>query len=122
VAERLGLPFVTGVTSLTVEEGTVVAGREVTGGEELYELELPAVVAVKEGLNEPRYASMRGKMRARKQEIPRLDPAAPDLVGRYEKRRLEAPETDDGDAERLGEGTDAVPATAELLDEELEVI
>jgi len=117
VAERLDVPFVTGVSSLAVQEDGVVAGREVAGGEERYELELPAAVAVKEGVNEPRYASMRGKMRARKQEIPRHDPARPTLEGRLAKRRLETPEDDDGDAERLGEGADAVPAVVDLLDE-----
>jgi electron transfer flavoprotein beta subunit len=122
VAEALGLPSVSGIKSIEIDDGTVVAGREVSGGEEIYELELPAVVTVKEGINEPRYASMRAKMSARRQEVDRVDPVADERPGTFEKVRLEAPAEDDSAAEVLGEGTGAVPAIVEVLEEEVEVL
>lgn len=122
VAEALDIPFVAGVTSLDVDGETVVAGREVTGGEELYELDLPAAVAVKEGINTPRYASMRAKMQARKQSIERTEPAQGEFDDSVEKLRLDAPESVDGDAEILGEGPDAVPEVVDLLTDDLEVV
>ena len=122
VAERLGLPVVAGIKSLEVEDGTAIAGREVSGGEEIYEVDLPAVVTVKEGINEPRYASMRAKMSARRQEVDSRKPDAESGPGTFEKRRLEAPSEDDSAAEVLGEGPEAVPRIIEVLEEEAEVV
>ena len=122
VARELDLPVVTGIKSLDVEDGTAIARREVSGGEEVYEVDLPAVIAVKEGINEPRYASMRAKMQARNQEIPSRDPDGSAGPGSFEKVRLEAPDTADSEAEVLGEGPDAVPRVIEVLDEEVEVL
>jgi len=122
VARKLGLPCVAGIKSLDVEDGTAVAKREVSGGEEVYTVDLPAVISVKEGINEPRYASMRAKMQARRQEIEHRSPAAESPDGTFEKLRLEAPEEDDTTAEILGEGSDGAPAVVEVLSEDLEVL
>ncbi|PSQ33910.1 electron transfer flavoprotein subunit beta [Halobacteriales archaeon SW_12_69_24] len=122
VADRLGLPCVAGIKSLDVEDGTAIAGREVSGGEEIYEIDLPAVITVKEGINEPRYASMRAKMSARRQEVDRGEPDAESGPGRFRTLRLEAPSDEDSAAELLGEGPEAVPNVIEVLDEEVEVI
>jgi electron transfer flavoprotein beta subunit len=122
VARELGLPCVTGIKTLDVEDGTAVAKREVSGGEEVYEVDLPAVVTVKEGINEPRYASMRAKMQARRQDVPAQTPDHRDGPGAFEKIRLEAPEEDDSEAEILGEGPDAVPNVVEVLRDDVEVI
>ncbi|MEF8851913.1 MAG: electron transfer flavoprotein subunit beta/FixA family protein [Haloarculaceae archaeon] len=122
VARELGLPCVTGIKTLDVEDGTAIARREISGGEEVYEVDLPAVVTVKEGINEPRYASMRAKMQARRQEVPSREPAHREGAGAFEKIRLEAPEQDDSDAEILGEGPDAVPGVVEVLRDDVEVL
>ena len=122
VARELGLPCVTGIKTLDVEDGTAIAKREVSGGEEVYEIPLPAVVTVKEGINEPRYASMRAKMQARRQEVPSVEPQGEAGTGTLEKIRLEAPATDDAEAEILGEGPEAVPRVVEILDSEVEVL
>jgi electron transfer flavoprotein beta subunit len=122
VAERLGLPVVAGIKSLEVEDGTAIAGREVSGGEEVYEVDLPAVVTVEEGINEPRYASMRAKMSARRQEVDSREPDAESGPGTFEKLRLEAPSEEDSAAEVLGEGPEAVPRIIEVLEEEVEVV
>ncbi len=122
VAELLDLPIVTSIKNLEVDgdAGTVTAEREVGGGSEVYELDLPAVVAVKEGLNEPRYASMRARMRARKQTVESVAAERQHDAG-LEKLRLETPERDEGTAEILGEGPEAVPEIVSVL-RELEVL
>jgi electron transfer flavoprotein beta subunit len=122
VAELLDLPIVTSIKNLEVDgdAGTVTAEREVGGGSEVYELDLPAVVAVKEGLNEPRYASMRARMRARKQTVGSVAAERQHDAG-LEKLRLETPERDEGTAEILGEGPEAVPEIVSVL-RELEVL
>ncbi|WP_418282948.1 electron transfer flavoprotein subunit beta/FixA family protein [Halorubrum sp. DTA98] len=122
VARELGVPCVTGIKSLDVEDGTAIAKREIAGGEEVYEIDLPAVVAVKEGINEPRYASMRAKMQARNQEVPSREPDGTAGPGTFEKVRLEAPETAESEAEILGEGSDAVANVVEVLDSEVDLL
>jgi electron transfer flavoprotein beta subunit len=122
VAHELGVPCVTGIKTLDVEAGTAIARREVTGGEEVYEVDLPAVVSVKEGINAPRYASMRAKMQARRAEIDRSEPQRRDGGGSIEMVRLEAPAEDDSEAEILGEGPEAVPEIVRVLTEEVEVL
>ena len=121
VAKELGLPVVTSIKSLEVSDDTVVAEREIARGSEVYELDLPAVVAVKEGLNEPRYASMRARMQARRQEVETITPERAVEPG-LEKIQLEAPEKDEGEAEILGEGPEAVPEIMRVLQDELEVL
>jgi len=122
VAEELDLPCVTGIKTLDVADGTAIAKREISGGEEVYEVDLPAVITVKEGINEPRYASMRAKMQARRKEVERVTPEYEVGDGTFEKVRLEAPEDDDTGAEVLGDGTDAVPAVVNVLENEIEVL
>ncbi|MFB6198004.1 MAG: electron transfer flavoprotein beta subunit/FixA family protein, partial [Halobacteriaceae archaeon] len=122
VAYELGLPCVTGIKTLDIEDGTAIAKHEISGGEEVYEVNLPAVITVKEGINEPRYASMRAKMQARNQEIERRDPEHDTGTGSFEKIRLETPPADDSDAEVLGEGTEAVPEIVDVLEHGVEVL
>jgi electron transfer flavoprotein beta subunit len=117
VAHELDLPVVTSIKEVEVDGDTVVATREVTGGREIYELPMPAVLTVKEGINSPRYPSMRSRMQAKKQEIQRFDPERVPGQGTFEKVRLEAPAGDGGDAEILGEGPEAADAVVDLFDE-----
>ena len=119
VAHQLDLPCVTGIKELHLEDGVAVAHREIPTGTEIYEVPLPAVITVKEGLNEPRYPSMRSKMQARRQEITTLEPTG--TAGGPEMLRLITPEEDDAPAEILGEGPDAARAIIDVF-EELEVI
>ena len=122
VADELGLPCVAGIKELAVEDGTAIARRDVSGGSEVYELDLPAVISVKEGLNEPRYASMRAKMRARKQEVGHVEPVRESGSGSLEMVRLETPEEDDSAAEILGEGPEAAQRVVEVLRDDVEVL
>ncbi len=66
VAELLGYPQVNVVTHLEVGDGKVTAHREIEGAEEVIEASMPAVITAQKGLNEPRYASLKGIMAAKK--------------------------------------------------------
>lgn len=69
VAEILGYPQMNVVTHLEVADGKVTAHREIEGAEEIIEAATPAVVTAQKGLNEPRYASLKGIMAAKKVTI-----------------------------------------------------
>ena len=74
VATALGRPVVNGVKGIAAADGRVEARREAAGGGwEVFDLPLPAVLGVKEGLNLPRYPSVPGRLRARKKEIRTID-------------------------------------------------
>lgn len=76
LAGRLGLPHATLVTSVEIEGKKVVVTRELEGGlEEILALELPAVLTIQTGINEPRYVSIMGIRKVRAKEIPVLAPA-----------------------------------------------
>ncbi len=66
VAELLGYPQVNVVTKLDAGDGKVTAHREIEGAEEIIEAPTPAVITAQKGLNEPRYASLKGIMAAKK--------------------------------------------------------
>jgi electron transfer flavoprotein beta subunit len=69
VAELLGYPQVNVVTHLEVGDGKLTAHREIEGAEEIIETSMPAVITAQKGLNEPRYASLKGIMAAKKVPI-----------------------------------------------------
>ena len=66
VAELLGLPHVTAVTRLEISGGRFTAHREIEGAVEVHEGTLPVVLSIDKGINEPRYASLKGIMAAKK--------------------------------------------------------
>ena len=68
-AEMLGIPAVTNIVKLDVEGDKATAVRMVEGGEEVFEVQLPAVFAGRKGLNEPRYPSLPNIMKAKKKPI-----------------------------------------------------
>jgi len=113
VAHALGLPCVTGVKGIDVADGRVRCEQEVPGGREVFELPLPAVVTVKEGLNLPRYPSVPGRMRAKTKPLAASTPARP--ASRLERRRLVVPEGQGKQAEILGHGAEAAPRVVEVL-------
>ena len=113
-ATALGRPCVTGVKALKVGDGAIVARREAPGGGwESFEIPLPAVVSVKEGINLPRYPSIPGRLRARKKEIARSSPAW--QSGGLEKIVLRLPKEEVTAAEIIGRGAEAAPAVVDLL-------
>lgn len=76
-AECLGWPQANVVVKLDIGEGTFRAEREIEGGSEVVEGSLPAVITAQKGLNEPRYASLKGIMGAKKKIIEEVEVAAP---------------------------------------------
>jgi electron transfer flavoprotein beta subunit len=73
VAVALERPVINGIKGLALGDGVAQARREAGGGAwETYELPLPAVVGVKEGLNLPRYPSVPGRLRAKRKEVERV--------------------------------------------------
>lgn len=114
VAHLLDWPCVTGIKALALGDGVVIAQRPAKGGRESYDVSLPAVITVKEGINLPRYPTFHGKMRAKKKDIIRM---APSWSGnKLEKIRLQRPaDTTRKETEILGHGAGAAPQVVELL-------
>ena len=70
LAELLEIPHAAMVTHVDIEEGKVKASRELEGGLlEVVDIDLPAVLTIQTGINEPRYASIMGIAKASKKEI-----------------------------------------------------
>jgi electron transfer flavoprotein beta subunit len=66
LAARLGFACVTEVTKLTLENGVFTAERDIEGAREVVTCKTPAVISCQKGLNEPRYANLKGIMAAKK--------------------------------------------------------
>jgi electron transfer flavoprotein beta subunit len=113
VAYALGLPVVTGLKGLTLADGRARCEQEVAGGRDVYDVPLPAVVTVKEGLNLPRYPSVPAKLRANRQPVDAKPVTAP--AARLQKLRLVVPEGQGKQAEILGRGPDAAAAVVEVM-------
>jgi electron transfer flavoprotein beta subunit len=76
LAEMLGLPHSTLIMEVRVEDGRVRAKREMESGWfERLELPLPALLTIQSGINQVRYATLKGIMGAKKKEIRRIEPA-----------------------------------------------
>jgi electron transfer flavoprotein beta subunit len=125
VAVALGRPVVTGLKGLDIGDGSVTARREApAGGWETYEVPLPAVVGVKEGINLPRYPSVPGRLRAKRKEVERIAvgaasggaAAAAGMPLGPSKVVLRLPEAVESEAEVIGRGADAAPAVVDLLE------
>jgi electron transfer flavoprotein beta subunit len=116
VAHALALPCATGIKHLEVGAGVGLrARREYRGVQETFDLPLPAVVSVKEGINLPRYPSLPGRLRAKRAAIERR-PASWHAEG-LRKQQLRVPQREQHAARILGTGAGAVPALVALLDE-----
>ena len=113
VAYALDLPCVTGIKSLEINNGVATAKREAGGGWEIFEVALPAVFTVKEGINLPRYPSLPGRLRAKKAAIERIQPEQ--VEGGLKKVRLKTPAEQHKGAEILGQGVAAAPKVVEML-------
>jgi len=113
MAHALGWPVVTNVKGLSVTDGVARCERAVGSHREVYEVPLPAVITVKDGLNIPRYPSVPGRIKARKKPVDtvRVDRPAP----RLEKVRLELPPVEERSATVLGTGPEAVPAVIDVF-------
>jgi electron transfer flavoprotein beta subunit len=113
VAHALGRPCVTGLKGIDVHDGRVRCEQEVGTGRDVYDVPLPAVVTVLEGLNLPRYPSVPAKLRARRKPVESREPTP--LDPRLELVKLTVPPGRGHQAELLGEGAAAAPAVVDLF-------
>lgn len=119
VAELLGLPGVTVAAKFEIQGASARVEREIEGGREVVEVALPAVITTEKGLNEPRYASLKGIMAAKKKPI---EERAVELgVANLEIVSLELP-APRAAGRIVGEGVAAVPELVRVLREEAKVI
>ncbi|HWD69929.1 MAG TPA: electron transfer flavoprotein subunit beta/FixA family protein [Solirubrobacteraceae bacterium] len=115
VAHALGMPSVTGVKAISFEGGNAVCEQEVAAGRDIYELPLPAVVSVKEGINLPRYPSVPGRLRAKRKPLEASNPQRP--AAQLEMVRLVLPPDSGKQVQVLGSGAEAAPAVVAVLAE-----
>src|SRR5690625_4098419 len=73
VAERLGIPYVTTITDFNIDGENVTIEKDVEGDVEIVETSLPVLVTCQQGLNEPRYPSLPGIMKAKKKPLEELE-------------------------------------------------
>jgi electron transfer flavoprotein beta subunit len=115
----LGRACVTGVATFELGDGVVICHREVEGGTEVVEARLPAVLTITKGPHEPRLASLKGIMAAKKK--PLEEKQAEQQASRV--RVLAMTEPPHRPAGRIvGQGVEAVPELVRLLREEAKVI
>jgi electron transfer flavoprotein beta subunit len=132
VAELLGLPHVAVVNKLEINTGarTILAHRQIEGGIELVEAPLPALITCQKGLNEPRYPSLPGIMKAKQKPleiVTRETLGLPvETIGsagvKQRVVRLELPPTRPAGRIIEGDAATAVKELVRLLHEEAKVI
>ncbi|EPE61323.1 electron transfer flavodomain protein [Exiguobacterium sp. S17] len=79
VAELLDMNYVTTITKLDINGTTATVTRDVEGDTEVIEVSLPLLVTAQQGLNEPRYPSLPGIMKAKKKPLEELELSDIDL-------------------------------------------
>ena len=119
LSEKLGFPAANVVTKLEVSGDKILAERQIEGGFEKVECAMPAIVTTQRGLNEPRYASLKGIMAAKKIQIEEKIVNVPD--DKIEILEINYP-PEKPPGKIVGEGADAVPELIRLLKEEAKVI
>lgn len=127
VAEILDIPVVNVVTKLELDGGKAIATREIEGGNEVVEVTLPAAITAQKGLNEPRYPSMKGIMKAKKKpmdkkELADLGLAENDFAAKVKAISFSLPEARQAGKIIPGEAAEAAVELAKLLREEAKVI
>ena len=115
VARALGRPIVNGIKGIEVGDGSVRARREAEAGVEVYALPLPVVLGVKEGINLPRYPTMKGRLAAKKVVVDEVAPAA-EAGGQQMVTLLQAAEQVSNTV-ILGTGPEAASAVVDMLEE-----
>jgi len=114
-ALKLRRPIVNGAKGLDVEGTTAIVRRESDAGQDLYKLPMPAAVGVKEGINLPRYPTMKGRLASKKVEVQRKESQA--TSGGLKMVTLQRPPERVSNTQILGTGPEAAPAVVDLLEE-----
>jgi electron transfer flavoprotein beta subunit len=127
VAELLGIPYVTTITKLDIDGGKVTIVRDVEGDEEIIETSLPLLVTAQQGLNEPRYPSLPGIMKAKKKpleelELDDLDLNEDDVEAKTKTIEIFLPPKKEAGKILQGELADQVKELVSLLHTEAKVV
>jgi len=115
VCYSLGRPIVNGIKGIEIDGPTVRARREIDGGFEVYELAMPAALGVKEGINLPRYPTMRGRLASKKLDVTTME--IDTEAGGQALVRLHRPTETLSQTTILGHGPEAAPAVVDVLEE-----
>jgi electron transfer flavoprotein beta subunit len=127
VAELLGIPYVTTITKLDIDGSKVTVVRDVEGDEEIIETSLPLLVTAQQGLNEPRYPSLPGIMKAKKKpleeiELDDLDLEEDDVEAKTKTIEIFLPPKKEAGKILQGELVDQVKELVSLLHTEAKVV
>ncbi|ALC84797.1 MULTISPECIES: electron transfer flavoprotein subunit beta/FixA family protein [Bacillaceae] len=127
VAELLGINYVTTITNLEIDGTTVTIKRDVEGDTEVLETSLPLLVTAQQGLNEPRYPSLPGIMKAKKKpleelELDDLDIDEDDVEAKTETIEIYLPPKKEAGKILEGDLADQVKELVHLLHSEAKVI
>ena len=115
VAHALGRPMVNGVKGIEIDGASVKARREADAGVEVYSLQMPVVLGVKEGINLPRYPTLKGRLASKKVEVAQVAPGG-ERGGQQMITLVQAAEQV-SQTIVLGHGPEAAPAVVDLLEE-----
>lgn len=115
VAHALQRPIVNGIKGIEVDGDSVRARREADAGVEVYRVPMPCVLGVKEGINLPRYPTLKGRLASKKVDVAQVTPDG-DAGGQRMVTLLQAAEQA-SQTVMLGTGVDAAPAVVDLLEE-----
>ncbi|MBL1212829.1 MAG: electron transfer flavoprotein subunit beta/FixA family protein [Ignavibacteriae bacterium] len=118
-AEMLGYNCVSVAVDLKLDGEKITAEREIEGGREVIETSLPAVITCQKGLNEPRYAALKGIMAAKRKTIEEKDAAVSENSVEILEMKKPAPKEP---GKIVGTDSSAVPELVRLLKEEAKVI
>ncbi|WP_043934949.1 electron transfer flavoprotein subunit beta/FixA family protein [Bacillus sp. EB01] len=127
VAELLDIPYVTTITKLEINGGTVTVTRDVEGDSEVVETSLPLLVTAQQGLNDPRYPSLPGIMKAKKKpleelELDDLDLEEDDVEAKTKTIEIYLPPKKEAGRVLQGELADQVKELVQLLHSEAKVV
>ena len=115
VAHALARPMVNGIKGIEVQGDTVRAKREADAGVEVYAVPMPCVLGVKEGINLPRYPTLKGRLASKKVDVAQVSPQG-EAGGQQMITLLQAAEQV-SQTIMLGTGPEAAPAVVDLLEE-----
>jgi len=118
-AQILNYNCVTVAVKFDLAGNKITAEREIEGGKEVVETHLPAVITCQKGLNEPRYASLKGIMSAKKKPVEEKPAAVSENMIEILKMYLPPPKQP---GRIIGTDASAVPELVRLLREEAKVI
>lgn len=115
VAHALARPIVNGIKGIEIDGDAVKARRDSDAGVEVYSLTMPAVFGVREGINLPRYPTLKGRLGSKKIEVGQVVPEG--VLGGQQMVSLVQSEEQSSATIMLGTGPEAASAVVDLLEE-----